>query len=195
MGRKIDRALKWKKSTRSSPPPHRCPVDLEFNAVASPSECRPLYYHRLSGLRCGKLGQLTQVTESRSSFSGPAVGDYVNVGVNTISVVDANSFWVDGYFEETNLARIRVGDPAQIKLIWMAASQTIGAFNRSLGPGEGAAAHRFSIVCRQVENFSAATCSALSQVDWGRAGIAPRQPFRRFQIRLKSPAAARVSAA
>src|SRR6266436_9685381 len=117
MGRKIDRALKWKKSTRSSPPPHRCPVDLEFNAVASPSECRPLYYHRLSGLRCGKLGQLTQVTESRSSFSGPAVGDYVNVGVNTISVVDANSFWVDGYFEETNLARIRVGDPAQIKLM------------------------------------------------------------------------------
>jgi multidrug resistance efflux pump len=24
------------------------------------------------------------------------LGDYVNVGVNTISVVDANSFWVDG---------------------------------------------------------------------------------------------------
>ena len=44
-------------------------------------------------------------------------GDYVNVGVNTISVVDANSFWADGYFEETNLAPIRVGDPAQIKLM------------------------------------------------------------------------------
>ena len=44
-------------------------------------------------------------------------GDYVNVGVNTISVVDANSFWVDAYFEETNLAPIRVGDPAQIKLM------------------------------------------------------------------------------
>src|SRR5208282_2604993 len=27
------------------------------------------------------------------------------------------SFWVDGYFEETNLAPIRVGDRAQIKLI------------------------------------------------------------------------------
>jgi multidrug resistance efflux pump len=37
--------------------------------------------------------------------------------VNSISVVDANSFWVDGYFEETNLAPIRVGDPAQIKLM------------------------------------------------------------------------------
>jgi multidrug resistance efflux pump len=45
------------------------------------------------------------------------LGDYVNVGMNSISVVDANSFWVDGYFEETNLAPIRVGDPAQIKLM------------------------------------------------------------------------------
>jgi multidrug resistance efflux pump len=45
------------------------------------------------------------------------LGDYINIGVNTISVVDANSFWVDGYFEETNLAPIRVGDPAQIKLM------------------------------------------------------------------------------
>ncbi len=45
------------------------------------------------------------------------LGDYVNVGINTISVVDADSFWVDGYFEETNLAPIRVGDPAQIKLM------------------------------------------------------------------------------
>jgi multidrug resistance efflux pump len=45
------------------------------------------------------------------------LGDYVNVGMNTISLVDANSFWVDGYFEETNLAPIRVGDPAQIKLM------------------------------------------------------------------------------
>ena len=41
------------------------------------------------------------------------LGDYANVGVNTISLVDANSFWVDGYFEETNLAPIRVGDPAR----------------------------------------------------------------------------------
>jgi len=45
------------------------------------------------------------------------LGDFVNVGVNTISLVDAGSFWVDGYFEETNLAPIRVGDPAQIKLM------------------------------------------------------------------------------
>ena len=45
------------------------------------------------------------------------VGDYVNVGVNTISLVDADTFWVEGYFEETNLAPIRVGNPVQIKLM------------------------------------------------------------------------------
>jgi multidrug resistance efflux pump len=45
------------------------------------------------------------------------LGDFVNAGANTISVVDANSFWVDGYFEETNLAPIRVGDPTRIKLM------------------------------------------------------------------------------
>jgi len=45
------------------------------------------------------------------------LGDFVNVGVNSISLVDADSFWVDGYFEETSLAPIQVGDPAQIKLM------------------------------------------------------------------------------
>ena len=45
------------------------------------------------------------------------LGNYVNVGVRSISVVKADSFWVDGYFEETNLSTIREGDPAIIKLI------------------------------------------------------------------------------
>jgi len=45
------------------------------------------------------------------------LGDYLNVGVNAVSVVDANSFWVDGYFEETNLAPIRIGDKARVKLM------------------------------------------------------------------------------
>jgi multidrug resistance efflux pump len=45
------------------------------------------------------------------------IGDYVNVGQNRISLVDADSFWVEGYFEEINLERIRVGDPASVKLM------------------------------------------------------------------------------
>jgi len=45
------------------------------------------------------------------------IGDYLNVGVNAISLVDADSYWIDGYFEETNLAPIQLGDPAKIKLM------------------------------------------------------------------------------
>ncbi|MGX5828192.1 HlyD family secretion protein [Mesorhizobium sp. 43Arga] len=45
------------------------------------------------------------------------MGDYLNVGVNAIALVDVKSYWVDGYFEETSLASIRVGDPAKIKLM------------------------------------------------------------------------------
>jgi multidrug resistance efflux pump len=45
------------------------------------------------------------------------LGDYATVGQNKISLVDADSFWIDGYFEETNLERIREGDPARIKLM------------------------------------------------------------------------------
>jgi multidrug resistance efflux pump len=45
------------------------------------------------------------------------LGDYANIGQNKISLVNADSFWVDGYFEETILGPVRVGDPAEIKLM------------------------------------------------------------------------------
>jgi RND family efflux transporter MFP subunit len=44
-------------------------------------------------------------------------GDYVSAGQNVISVVNADSFWVDGYFEETSLEAIKVGDAATVKLM------------------------------------------------------------------------------
>ena len=44
-------------------------------------------------------------------------GDYTATGQAVMSLVDSDSFWIDGYFEETNLAPIRVGDPARIKLM------------------------------------------------------------------------------
>jgi multidrug resistance efflux pump len=45
------------------------------------------------------------------------LGDYANVGQKIISVVDADSFWIDGYFEETSLGRIHDDDPATVKLM------------------------------------------------------------------------------
>ena len=62
-------------------------------------------------------------TQVRSPVNGwvtnllARVGDYATVGENIISIVDADSFWVDGYFLETNVGKIREGDPASIKLM------------------------------------------------------------------------------
>jgi multidrug resistance efflux pump len=62
-------------------------------------------------------------TEIRSPVNGfvtnllAQLGDYANVGQTEISVVDSDSFWVDGYFEETYLDSIHEGDPAEIKLM------------------------------------------------------------------------------
>jgi multidrug resistance efflux pump len=60
-------------------------------------------------------------TEIRSPVNGyvtnllAQLGDYAAAGTNEISVVDADSFWVDGYFEENNLGQIHEGDPASVK--------------------------------------------------------------------------------
>jgi multidrug resistance efflux pump len=62
-------------------------------------------------------------TEVRSPVNGwvtnllARLGDYASVGRNVISIVDADSFWVDAYFEETHLASMHEGDPAKIKLM------------------------------------------------------------------------------
>jgi RND family efflux transporter MFP subunit len=44
-------------------------------------------------------------------------GDYAMLGQSAISLVSADSCWVDGYFEETNLGAIHPGDRATVKLM------------------------------------------------------------------------------
>jgi multidrug resistance efflux pump len=64
-----------------------------------------------------------QRTEVRSPVNGYVTnlllreGDYAHTGVSNVSVIDTDSFWIDGYFEETKLARLCVGDRAEAKLM------------------------------------------------------------------------------
>jgi multidrug resistance efflux pump len=44
----------------------------------------------------------------------PRVGEYVSAGHAELSVVDMHSFRVDGYFEETKLSGIHIGEPVDI---------------------------------------------------------------------------------
>lgn len=44
-------------------------------------------------------------------------GDYARVGDPKMAVVDKDSFWVYGFFEETKLPHIRVGDKAELQMM------------------------------------------------------------------------------
>jgi multidrug resistance efflux pump len=44
-------------------------------------------------------------------------GDYLTAGRSALALIDAETLHVDGYFEETKLERIRVGDRVQIRLM------------------------------------------------------------------------------
>ena len=62
-------------------------------------------------------------TEIRSPVNGYVtnllmrVGDYAHAGMTNASVIDADSYWIDGYFEETKLAHICVGALAEAHLL------------------------------------------------------------------------------
>jgi multidrug resistance efflux pump len=66
-------------------------------------------------------------TEVRSPVNGIVTnlllreGDYAHQGATNVSVIDADSYWIDGYFEETKLARLCEGDRAEAKLMGYAA--------------------------------------------------------------------------
>ena len=47
----------------------------------------------------------------------PRLGDYVSTGRPVLSMVDAASFHVEGYFEETKLHRIRIGSPVDVHIM------------------------------------------------------------------------------
>jgi len=64
-----------------------------------------------------------QRTEVRATAAGYItnlsvfVGDYVRVGEASMALVDSGSFYVNGYFEETRLPRIRIGAPVQLRMM------------------------------------------------------------------------------
>ena len=68
-----------------------------------------------------------QLNLSRTTITSPVngyvtnlhlrIGDYATPGQIKLSVVDSDSFWVAGYFEETKLPRIHPGDSASIRLM------------------------------------------------------------------------------
>ncbi len=61
------------------------------------------------------------------------VGDYVKTGTPVLSIVDTNSLRVEGYFEETKLHAIAVGQPVDIHI--MGESQHLRGHVQSIAAG------------------------------------------------------------
>jgi multidrug resistance efflux pump len=84
---------------------------------------------RRGGQLSGALAalELAQLNLSHATVRAPVAGyvthlrlrpgDYATAGETKVAVVDAHSFWVVGYFEETKLRHIRIGSAAQISLM------------------------------------------------------------------------------
>lgn len=60
-------------------------------------------------------------------------GDYATAGTTKVAVLDAASFRITGYFEETKIRQISVGSPAQI--ILMGFDQPVSGHVESIGRG------------------------------------------------------------
>jgi multidrug resistance efflux pump len=88
-----------------------------------------------------------QRTEVRSPVNGFVTnvllreGDYAHQGAANVSIIDADSYWIDGYFEETKLERLCVGDRAEAKLMGYAAPITghIATITRGISVSNAAA--------------------------------------------------------
>jgi multidrug resistance efflux pump len=88
-----------------------------------------------------------QRTEVRSPVNGFVTnvllreGDYAHQGATNVSIIDADSYWIDGYFEETKLERLCVGDRAEAKLMGYAVPITghIATVTRGISVSNAAA--------------------------------------------------------
>ena len=93
------------------------------------------------------------------------VGDYASAGHPVFALVDSNSFYVIGYFEETKLRHIRSGDNAQIVLY--SSKQTLQGHVSSIGR---------AIVDQSVEGGNSLVANIKPNIPWVR--LAQRVPVR-----------------
>src|SRR5262245_37488643 len=89
----------------------------ESNAAAAEAE------HKQAVANLGEARVDLDRTQIRSPVNGWVTNllaqrdDFATVGEDVLSLVNSDSFWIDGYFEETKLRSIHEGDPARVKLM------------------------------------------------------------------------------
>ncbi|EEA00331.1 efflux transporter, RND family, MFP subunit [Burkholderia sp. H160] len=91
------------------------------NATHTASAADAAYQQALAALDAAKLNLArTRVVSPVDGYvTNLSVfgGDYATAGAAKLAIVDSHSFWVYGYFEETKLPHVRVGDQAEVRLM------------------------------------------------------------------------------
>lgn len=91
------------------------------NARSQAESAEALYQETVAAVDTAKLN-LTR-TEVRAPVDGYIsnlnvhTGDFATAGAAKLAIIDKNSFWVYGYFEETKLHLLHLGDPVEIQLL------------------------------------------------------------------------------
>jgi RND family efflux transporter MFP subunit len=91
------------------------------NATHTASAAEAAYEQALAALDAAKLNlERTRVVSPVDGYvTNLAVfqGDYATAGSAKLAIVDSHSFWVYGYFEETKLPHVNIGDKAEMRLM------------------------------------------------------------------------------
>jgi RND family efflux transporter MFP subunit len=91
------------------------------NATHTASAAEAAYQQAQAALDAAKLNlERTRVVSPVDGYVtnlNVFEGDYATAGAAKLAIVDSHSFWVYGYFEETKLPHVAVGDKAQMRLM------------------------------------------------------------------------------
>lgn len=96
-------------------------AEIRENARSQADSAAALYQEALVAVETAKLN--LSRTEVRSPVDGfitnlnVHTGDFASAGEAKLAVIDKNSFWVYGYFEETKLHLLHQGDRVEIRLL------------------------------------------------------------------------------
>ncbi len=104
----------------------------ELTTLSTSTEERQSFASSFDVARAAYATAITQLNQSRVDLARTKVlspvngyitnlqlqeGDYATKGTRNLSILNTDSFWIVGYFEETKIAGIQVGDPALAALM------------------------------------------------------------------------------
>ena len=95
--------------------------ESQENAAHTASAAEAAYQQALAALDAAKLNlartRVVSPVDGYVTNLNVFRGDYATAGAAKLAIVDSHSFWVYGYFEETKLPHVRIGDKAEVRLM------------------------------------------------------------------------------